>query len=284
MLLNNLWSSLPENDIASEFPLIELYKKVITNSIIPSKIICGNNDKIKNNLTTIYNLWRAGYLEQYSHILDSIISSSTEYTTSQALKMIKAHNVNKSLITIERMIGQKIENRASNFIESLAGHAALIKLAGYKGLIVTLDEFEIEYIERNRIKKITQLLETLHNYFKRNTDFLYAPMGIFFAAIDQEGQEGDPIIRKYIAFDKENRYHLKIFNKDQLIILAKKIYTIYCKAYSLQYKFNPGIITEVENLVAKKIEYDDSGLIRSFIKWYLSLLDMNYGPPESKIA
>jgi len=132
--------------------------------------------------------------------------------------------------------------------------------------------------------RVVEMLEGLYNYFKGNTDYVNVPLAIFIAAIDQQGREGDPLVEKYIAFTSESRHRLKVFNRLQRVTLAEKIYNIYCKAYSLKNNFDPELINEVENLLVKKVEYDDSGLIRSFIKWYLSLLDLTYGPPKGQMA
>jgi hypothetical protein len=279
-LLNNLWASLSENDIDFQEPLIDLYIKAINNGTISSQIITEDKDKIKNNLTTIHTLIRTGHIDKYAHIAGSIISSGNEYTPSQARGMIKESNINKSDIILEKMIGSRVSGRASDFILSLAGHAALAKLAGYRGLIVTMDEFEIEYTHRKKLIKTEETLKALYDYFKGKTNYFNVPLGIFFAVVDQYGKEGDPLIEKYIAFDKGSRYKLKIFNRTQRVNLAEKIHSIYCEAYSLENTFNRKLASEVENLLAKKIEDNDSGLIRSFIKWYMSLLDVNYGPPK----
>jgi len=46
------------------------------------------------------------------------------------------------------MVSRTVQARGMDLVESLAGHAALARLAGFKGLVVTIDEFEIEYIDK----------------------------------------------------------------------------------------------------------------------------------------
>ncbi len=283
MLLNSIWASLSENDIDFQEPLIDLYKKALKNDTIPSSIITEGKDKIKNNMLLIHTLIRTGHLDKYASLISSVISSGNEYTPAQVRGMIKENNIDKKDIIIEKMIGSKVSDRPYDFVQALAGHAALSRLAGYRGLIITMDEFEIEYLYKRKLVKIEETLGALQDYLKGKTGCFNAPLGIFFAVVDQYGNEGDPLIEKYIASDKSSRYRLKVFNRTQRVKLAEKIHSIYCDAYSLENVFNRKLTSEVEELLAGKIENNDSGLIRSFIKWYISLLDVNYGPPKEQL-
>ena len=284
VLLNHLWGYLTGNNLDSEFPLLYLYTKIINRGIIPSKIITEGNDKIKNNLTTIYNVLRSGHLDKYSEYINAIISSSEEYTATQVVKEISSEfNISKSQIKLERMISRKLDCKPMDFIESIAGHAIIAKLAGYKGLIITIDEFEIEYMDKKRFDKAENVLRALYKYFKGYTKYFKAPVGIYIAAIDQGGLKGDRAIENYVAMEEEDRYRLRVWDSDSRINLAKKIHRLYCEAYSLDKEFDVNLAKNVENMLARKIENNDSGLIRSFIKWYIGILDIKYGPPEGVV-
>ncbi|NLK52996.1 MAG: DUF2791 family P-loop domain-containing protein, partial [Syntrophomonadaceae bacterium] len=154
-LLYSLWNSLAENDLESENPLLNLYVKVIKRGNIPTSVINEDYDRIQNNIETIHTLMRTGYLDKYTHVVDAVISSSNEFTGRQAVKIITTEpNLDRSQIKLDNMIGHRVKERPYDFIESLAGHAMLAKLAGYKGLVVTIDEFETEHKDKKNLVRV----------------------------------------------------------------------------------------------------------------------------------
>lgn len=284
VLLNHLWGYLSGRDLDYEFPLLDIYIKALKRGNIPTKIITDGHDKIKNNLTTINTVLRSGHIDKYSEHINAIISCSEEYTATQVIKEIASeHNLKRSQVKLQRMVGRKIKDRPMDFIESIAGHAIVAKLAGYKGLIITIDEFEIEYTDRKRFEKVLDILKAVQRYLYGKTKYYKAPIAIYVAAIDQEGYSGDRVVEELVALRKENRYRLRTWDSGSRVTLARKIHRLYCEAYSLDKAFDINFARSVENMLASKIENDDSGLIRSFIKWYIGLLDIKYGPPGENL-
>lgn len=283
VLLNALWTTLAENGLDSESPLVDLYIKAINSGNIPTTIITAGFDRIKNNLKTIYTLMRTGNIDKYAHVVESIIACSEQITATQAVKEIcSEYNIDRSQIRLDAMVSRAVSQRGMDLIESLAGHAVLAKLAGFKGLIVTFDEFEIEYIDRKNIARVEDILYSINQYINGKTIYYKAPLGIYIATVDQSGHKGDPLIQNYVALDSKSRYRLKVWERDQRINLAESIHKMYCEAYKINSGFDKNLAAAVEGLLARKIENNDSGLIRSFIKWYIGLLDLKYGPPEGK--
>ena len=90
------------------------------------------------------------------------------------------------------------------------------------------------------------------------------------------------MVESYIAPDRQSRYSLEAWNNMQRIDLAERIHRKYCEAYNLSCSFDRNLSTFVEGMLAGKINNNDGGLIRSFIKWYVGLLDLKYGPPGGK--
>ncbi len=281
VLLNNLWGYLSGDNLDYEFPLLDLYIKVIEKGGTHTKIVTDGHNKIRNNLITINNVLRSGHLDKYSEHINTIISSGNEYTTTQVIKEITSeHNLNKSQIKLKRMIDRKVENRPMCFVESIAGHAIIAKLAGYKGLIITIDEFEIEHTDKERFEKVQNILKALHKYLTGDTKYYASPLGIYIATIDQGGHSGDRVIQKHIALEEQNRYRLGTWDSRDRTNLAQKIHKLYCEAYALDKDFDINLAKNSENILAGRIENNDSGLIRNFIKWYVGLLDIKYGPPK----
>jgi len=277
VFLNNLWASLSENEIDSDNPLLSIYLKVIDKGIIPVTTV---TEKIKNNLKTIYNLKRNNNLDKCAHIVDAVISSSDEFNARDAiLRICLECNVKKSAILLENMVSHRLGKRRYDFIESISGHAIIAKLAGYKGLIITIDEFETERIDKKVFQLVEEQLKVINQYFLDETIYIKAPLGIFFATVGQEGNDGDPVLEKLVATNEQNRYNLRIWDKEHRIELAESIYKMYCMAYSLSCPFDSKLADSLEQTLAQKIQDNDSGLIRAFIKWYVGLMDIKYGPP-----
>lgn len=67
---------------------------------------------------------------------------------------------------IKRMIGNTVVDRPYDFVGSLAGNAIIAQLAGLRGLVVTIDEFEVEQsqLALSRLYRVQQLLTAIHAY------------------------------------------------------------------------------------------------------------------------
>lgn len=282
MLLYSLWSTLPENGIDPEYPLLSIYQKVANSGFIPSNIICMENDRIVNNLKSISKLMRIGMLDEHAYLIDALLSSSNEITARQLIDFLRSKlNNGISSIKFNNAIGRQVDCRPFDFIESLAGNALLMKLAGYKGLIVTIDEFEVEYNNKENLARTREMLNALKMYLDGKTKYFKAPLGIFFATVYQGGIKGDSNIEN-LAVDEISRYRLKPWNKFYQIQLAKKIHSLYCDTYALDYKFDNTLANRLDELLSTKIKNNDSQHIRAFIKWYVALLDIIYGPSGDK--
>jgi len=149
-LLNALWSTLADNGLDAEYPLVDLYTQAIHRGTTATSRILSGFNKIKNNLQTIDTLMRTGNLDKCDYIVESVISCSNQMTATQAVREIcwLCNNIARSKIRLEPMVSRTVQARGMDLVESLAGHAALARLAGFKGLVVTIDEFEIEYIDK----------------------------------------------------------------------------------------------------------------------------------------
>ena len=284
VLLNALWVTLADDGLDTESPLVDLYVKAIKSGNTLTSIITPGNDKIKNNLRTIYTLMITDNMDKYANLVESVISCSAQITATQAVKEIcSEHNLDRSKIRLAPMVSRIVDERGMDLVESLAGHAVLARLAGYKGLIITIDEFEIEHINNKNMERVRDSLYAINKYIAGDTRYYKAPLGIYIATIDQSGEIGDPIIHEYVAKDLKNRYRLKVWGKNERLELAERIHKMYSGTYNIKDGFDKKFASLVEELIARKIENNDSGLIRSFIKWYVGFLDIKYGPPGGKL-
>ena len=201
VLLNALWVTLADDGLDTE-SLVDLYVKAIKSGNTLTSIITPGNDKIKNNLRTIYTLMITDNMDKYANLVESVISCSAQITATQAVKEIcSEHNLDRSKIRLAPMVSRIVDERGMDLVESLAGHAVLARLAGYKGLIITIDEFEIEHINNKNMERVRDSLYAINKYIAGDTRYYKAPLGIYIATIDQSGEIGDPIIHEYVAKD-----------------------------------------------------------------------------------
>lgn len=279
--LNSIWSSLSESGLDPDHPLLDIYIKAMNNKGIPTTVVNEGNNRIRNILNTIDLLRRTNNFEKFSHVIDSLISSSEEYSAAEAIKIISEESrISKILIKLENIISKSVDERPKNLVEALAAHATLARWAGYKGLIITVDEFEIERNDNKNLIKVNNTLSVLQQYLNGRTQIFKAPLGLFFAAVDQSGCQGDPILESTIVTERTNCFRLKPWESPHRVRLAENIHDIYCKAYSLNKAFEKNIAVNMDGILAERINNNESELIRSFIKWYVGMLDIKYGPPE----
>jgi len=279
-LLFNIWITISAPDLKSSTPLLDLYLKALEAGHPPPSIAPGGIDRVQDNYRLIQTVKKAGRLDQFGYAIDAIISSSDEFTARKvAEEVCREPNINPFDVKVRRMIGLRVEDRPCDFIESLAGHAIIARLAGYQGLVVTIDEFEIEHLLTwNKFERVKNLINTLIAYFSGNMDHPTAPMALFIATVGQDGHTGDAIIDNMVKSTGGKMYQLKPWPQAERVKLAQKIHHLYCDAYKISQSFDHLIVEQIEKEL-KRYGYGDSGLIRAFIKRYVGTLDSLYGPP-----
>jgi hypothetical protein len=280
-LLHRLWSTLEANGFYSSTPVFDLYLRAIANGKPAPSIAPRGLDRIKHNFEAVRELKQAGLADAHAGIMEALLSSSNEVTATQVRERIRAESGHSFYFyRPEMMIGRVVVNRPYDFIEVLAGHAVVAKLAGYRGLIVTIDEFEVEEmaLTPTQYHRVAELLEVLGEYLRDKLDYAPAPLGVFFATVGDDDHPGDKFIADLAAESDQSTYNLKPWHLRELVGLSKRIHRLYAKAYAVDDLFSAG----AAGSVAGSLEEDghgESGMIRSFIKRYVAALDIAYGPP-----
>ncbi len=274
-LLSYLWSSLDANGLHSATPLLELYSKAIENNHRAPCIAPQGIDRIADNYRTIRLLKNRGILELFEFEYDAIISSHDEITASELQRQInQQHQINHGdCVSVKKMIGRSVEDRPYDFVESLFGHAIISNLAGFKGLVVTIDEFEVEYL--GLFGRVVDLINALTKYLTGDTSHPWAPCALFFATVDQPGHQGDKVVDQLIEACDGDYYPLDEMDWDAMKDIGKRIHTLYNKTYRLSEPFS---VSKAQNIY-QKVE-NHGGRVRSFIKHYMAHLDDNFGPPN----
>jgi hypothetical protein len=275
-LLSCIWSSLEADGLTSATPLLDLYLRAIENGHEAPSIAPHGIDRIADNYCTIDLLKRRGILDLFEFEYDAIVSSHNEITASELQRQIfKQHQITvNDEISVKRMIGMSVVDRPYDFVESLFGHAIICNLAGYKGLVVTIDEFEVEHLGNNW-KRVEALIATLTKYLTGETSHPQAPCALFFATVDQPEHQGDKVVDQLIDTCDGEYYSLTEMDWDAMKDIGRRIHKLYKETYGISEPFSVDSTQGIYNLISTH-----SGRVRSFIKHYLAHLDDKFGPPS----
>ncbi len=278
-LLYALWSTLKGSGLVSDTPLLDLYLMAIQNGYEKAPAPLHLSKLFAINYETILTLEKLGLADKHALLIEEALSSSDAVTTTRIKDEISQEdNIKRSEIRLKALKSKTKEDRPRNFIESLAGHALIAKAAGYKGLVITIDEFEVEYTRaQSGLAQVEELVSRLAAYLVGSTDLPIAPLAIFFATVGQDGHRGDILIGDLITRSGGDTFALAPWAIAQRVELAHRIFSLYQQAYGLQGSFDPELAQDAEDLLVDS-GHGDSDLIRMYIKWYLALLDLKYGP------
>lgn len=276
-LLSALWSNLRAKDLDTDLPLLELYFKAMEKNREAPHFAPKGIDRIADNYGTIRMLKRKAIIDEFATEYNSIISSHNDITASELNAMITRHDTVTWYLdepVVRPMIGRQVQYRPYDFIEDLFGHATLCKLAGYKGLVLTIDEFEIEH-NGVHFDRVEDLIGVLEGYLSGETDHATAPCTIFIATVNQAGQLGDEVIDDLVKASNGYCHHLAELEWEAVFKLGRKLHDLYCDAYNLSVEYDPALTKKLFNRAS-----DYTGRIRGFIKLYMAYLDNHYGPSQ----
>jgi hypothetical protein len=279
-LLYALWGTLRANGLESSTPLLDLCVKAIDAGNPPPSVAPRGIDRVHDNYSTARLLKRSPEaLDNHGHKLDAVMSSSDEFTASEvALEISREPSIHAFDVVVRRMIGQKVADRPYDFVETWIGYSLVARLAGYKGLCITIDEFEVErLLPRLRFDRVEKLLLVLQKYFAGDLDHPRAPLAVFFATVGQEGHDGDMVVDRLVEASGGGYYRLRAPSRVERIELARRIYVQYSEAYGVTESFSASVAESVENYLQER-GAPDGGLIRAFIKTYVGALDSLHGP------
>lgn len=181
-------------------------------------------------------------------------------------------------VKVRRMIGQKVAERPYDFVEAWVGYALVARLAGYKGMVITIDEFEVEHLLTYlKFQRVADLLAVLTAYLKGELDHPKAPLAVFFATVGEEGHRGDLVVDRLIEATGGDYYPLKPWSRPDRVQLAQRIHRQYSDVYDVNEAFSASVAQTIEDQLEQR-GAGDGGLIRAFIKAYVGALDTLYGP------
>lgn len=213
-LLHALWGTLRGDGFLSSTPLLDLYVVAAKAGRRAPTIAPRGIDRPRNNYLFIAKaLLRGRALDEYSHMLEEVLSSSPlgRVGSMHVLLGLSQAVRNGEVATLKPMIGTTVEHRPYDFVETLAGHATVAQLAGYRGIVLTIDEFEVDrsLLTPAKQERLVRLLRVLQQYLDGETGHRAAPLALFFATVGEEGHTGDKVIENLIGAEPEARYDLQ---------------------------------------------------------------------------
>ena len=278
-LLYNLWLSLQGRNYKPDYPLLELYLKAMQKGHDQVPPALEKNKIFKESFNFIKYLNRMDLVDEHAYLLEEALSGSDIVTAAQIKNEIgRAARIKRNRIKFKPFKARAVQQRPRLFIESLLGHSLMAVAAGYKGLLITIDEFEVHSVLSPALgRKAQSIIDYLSKYVNEETDLPPAPLVLCFATIGQDGCEGDSMIADMIDNCGGQRYVLRSWSVEQRLQMAEQIYSLYREVYKITAEFSPQLVRQVEELLDTK-GFDDNERVRAFIKWYVALLDVEFGP------
>jgi hypothetical protein len=275
-LLHSLWSSLRGAGLESHTPLLDLYLRALDDGHMAPSIAPRGTDRVRDNYGTIRAVMQYGLLDEFAEELEAVLASRPETRPSEVARQLIDRGLHKLSVKLRPMIGRLVADRPFDFIEAIVGHTAVAQLAGYRGLVVTIDEFEVEHSYERYWERIEQLLDVLSKYLSGKLDQPDVPITFYFAAVGEAGHNGDARIDDLVAAGGGEIHSLKPWDGRQRTSLARRLHSLYCSAYGVESTFES---TQATALARRLEQWSDEGVeIRAFIKHYIADLDRTYGP------
>jgi len=258
-------------------PILDLYMRAIDTGHPAPSIAPKGIDRTYDNYESLQAISDANLLDKYSEELEAALSESGTVTVSEVSRRIKReYAIDTWDVKLRKVIGQKVGDRPYDFVEALVGLAVLAKIAGFEGLILTVDEFEVEQVGSANYDRVQDVIDKLTRYLQRDLKHRRAPLGIVFATVGSDSDHGEEIADSIVQNADGEFYELEELDQEALTSLCGKICTLYGRAYP-----DVNSIPEPSSLARtalREVDDHDTGHTRAFIKRTLAHLDSVCGP------
>jgi hypothetical protein len=249
-----------------DFWIYNLRKKQATQNV---------SDEINTVMTEINN-----YNSSFARALTAYVRARITKDNSLAQSVVSwitgESNIPAGLKRKFEVIGTIDKHNALDFFK---GFSRLIKLLGYSGLVVLVDELECVMTERSDIRKvcyenIRSIIDMSYSGELKNCLFVFAGTPRLFS----NNEKG---IKTYVALDQRIQpiRQLKNFDTGQIGELTNKIVDIYAQGYNFKPDMtNEDIINSVLLSLRKQdasSQYKDidSVVVRMYIIYLIEMLD-----------
>ena len=280
--LSALWPTLAAEGFHSETPVLDIYLKAIMAKRRAPSIAPRGKDRINSNYNMIRLLYQRNLIDRYAADWEAVLTCSKDVTPSQLAVMLRREaSLYSGEVQVMPIIGRSVEERPYDFVESLVGMATVAKLAGFKGLAITVDEFEVEHLgpQWSRLKSV---VDVLSSYLKGKLDHPDAPLSVFFATVGQSGHAGDAVL-DCLLDPGEEPLECKTLRQKELLELGRRICRFYMDSYEIDVTDEADVNAILKKASANFFENNSSsvsGLTRAWCKYLLQCLDELKGPPH----
>jgi hypothetical protein len=288
-LLYSLWRNLEGEDLSEATPLLDLFCKAIHSGYDLPKTSFLDSDRIRKMYYLIKKLDGQGDLDNVRFLINDLLSCNDRINATEAKKILKEETRLSSWDLnneVSPIVSSRVMERPYTFIESIIGTAILSREAGYKGLIILIDEFEVEVsllgtnAQRDRFKGN---LNMLVQYMTGKMPYPGTSLGIYFATAGKELDFGSKYIDEMVSGFGGDKYEIKpIMDWDldnpEIIRFVDNVHQIYQEAYPHIEDSDFDLIPALDKMVQNEQIYESGG-IRYFVKQYIGMLDRKYGPP-----
>ena len=150
-VLRQLWPTTSGTSLESATPLLDVNLEALDNGKAQAANALADYDRVAANLAAISTLRRLDCLDPHVEDLEGFLSCGDALTASQLRAQlyddVQRHggNWHSDPFALKRLIGRDLAERPTDFVNCLLGYSIVARRAGYKGLIITIDEFEVEY-------------------------------------------------------------------------------------------------------------------------------------------
>lgn len=283
-VLRQLWPTTTATDLECPTPIVDLNLRALDGARTQTLFALGAYERVSSNLQAVETLRNYGCLDRNVEEMEDFLGSGDANTASQLQTKLwldlsrEGAHWQSDQCKPKRLIGLRLEERPRDFVNSLLGYAVLANRAGFTGLVITIDEFEIEHrLSPARERRLNQLIDAMAEGLGSE---IRAPLSIFIATVGQEGHEGDDIVAELVSASRGETYVLREWTRASMRQLARKISTLYEQAYGVADAFDAKLMAATERALDDE-DVADSGLVRAFIKRYVAALDTAYGPLAS---
>ena len=274
--MRNLESRSVETDTA----VLDVYDQAISKNPTSPSVTNSRPARTENNYNIAKLIQSRKLHDDYGNYLNMVLAGNKDEITASELANSLKRDPSIPLegyLTVYPLIGRGVVNRPYDFLEALAGFTAVGIQAGYKGLLVTFDEFEVQTnLVPEARRRIVTLLEAFLQYFKEIPSQRVLPrkfpIKMIIGSVNEE-DDTTGIVHILNTLSDHNVYQLENHSKDELLQLAEEISRLYGEAYELEIQSVEEIFEDVfASLPAT------SGILRAFIKGFVYRLDSQYFP------
>lgn len=242
------------------------------------------------------NVYNKSFARAFLSYIKARISGDIELSNSAASWLMGEKNIPAALKIKFDTVG-KIDK--TNSMDFLKAFVKLIKLLGYKGLVILIDELELIMSERSDIRRaayenLRYIIDACGTGEMSNCMFTFAATNDFFENPEKGIKTYEALEQRLgNAIDKYNKgltdirqpiMRLHKFSKEQLHMLTDKIVELYNIAYDLKPSITNESITSWTLLCCKKFGARLSELTpREYIIKLVEILDIMEQHPENAI-